>query len=160
MADDGITTERRVQGNGVVLVWAPEGPGWVREPSHPMSWEQAMMIGARLSADGTRLEDQPVNIWRLPTVNEAVRSMTRRGANAGGMWDASRGTATYQTPPDKEPSLWRVHCPIIYWWTSSEVGPKDAYRIVYDGRVLATPKNAFMGSIGFLRCAGALKVIQ
>jgi hypothetical protein len=149
MPDDGVTSERRVQGNGVALTWAPEGPGWITEEARPLSWEQAMRIASRLSADGTRLEDRPVDLWRLPTVDEVVRSMTRRGVNAGGVWDAPRGTATYRNGPDKEPPLWRVQSPTIYWWTSTEAGPKRAYRVVYDGRVLATPKNAFMGSIGF-----------
>lgn len=75
--------------------------------------------------------------------------MTRRGVNAGGVWDAVRASATYRTEPDKESPLWRVHSPIIYWWTSSQAGSNKAYRIVYDGRALATPENAFMGSIGF-----------
>lgn len=45
--DDGIRTERRIRGNGVDLVWAPEGPGWNwRQPwgGYP-SWQAIALYG-------------------------------------------------------------------------------------------------------------------
>jgi hypothetical protein len=147
--DDGIATERLVHGNGVDLIWAPEGPGWIRDAEHSVSWDKAMDIVSRLSPDGLSLEEQPVNVWRLPTVDEAVRSMTRGGVNAGGEWDVSKEKATYRVRPDKESPLWRVYVETIYWWTSTEAGPDKAYRIVYNGDVYASPKNLGMGSLGF-----------
>jgi hypothetical protein len=61
MDDDGITSERQIQGNDIVLIWAPEGPGWRIAATKPLSWRQAMNLVSRLSADGTHLEDQPIN---------------------------------------------------------------------------------------------------
>ena len=72
---------------------------------------------------------------RLPSVDEAVRSMSRHGENSGGVWDPRRADATYEIRPDKESPLWNMHSPVIYWWTSTEVDEKTAYIIVYDGRV-------------------------
>jgi hypothetical protein len=149
LPDDGVRTERLVEGNGVTLIWAPEGPGWVRDAKHSVTWAEAMDIASRLSADGTYLEDQPVNIWRLPTVDEAVRSFTRHGENAGGVWDAANARATYRVRPDKEPPLWRVYAETIYWWTATEAGSDKAYRIVYNGEVYSSSKSYHLGSIGF-----------
>lgn len=147
--DDGVTQERLVQGNGVALVWAPEGPGWVRDSQHSANWDQAREICSRLSPDGLRLEAAPVGIWRLPTVDEAVRSLTRGGRNAGGVWDAAAQRATYSITPDKESPLWRVYAETIYWWTGTEAGPGKAYRLVYNGQVFATLKRYRLGSVGF-----------
>jgi hypothetical protein len=147
--DDGVTTARLVQGNGVALVWAPEGPGWVRDSKHSLDWDEARALCARLSADGTRLEAAPVNIWRLPTVDEAVRSMTRGGINAGGVWDAQAARATYRFTPDKESPLWRVYAGTIYWWTDTAASTDKAYRLVYNGKVFPTRKVCRMGSLGF-----------
>lgn len=147
--DDGVSTERLVAGNGVVLVWAPEGPGWVREQAGACTWNEAREICARLSADGRRLESAPVNIWRLPTVDEAVRSLTRNGVNAGGEWDAASGQVHYRVRPDKEAPLWRVYSETIYWWTATEADAQRAYRVVYNGGVYAMPKDQHYGTIGF-----------
>jgi hypothetical protein len=147
--DDGVTAQRLVPGNGVSLVWAPEGPGWVRDAKHSVNWDQARDICSRLSADGLRLEVAPVGIWRLPTVEEAVRSLTRNGKNAGGVWDANAKRATYRITPDKESPLWRVYAETIYWWTGTAAGPDKAYRLVYDGQVFATRKSYRLGSVGF-----------
>ena len=147
--DDEIRTERRVEGNGVTLLWAPTGPGWVLDARHACSWSEAMDRCARLSVDGARLEEVPVNFWRLPTVSEAVGSMTRGGRNAGGQWDAASATASYRIKPDKESPLWVVYAETIYWWTSTEVGQVEAYRVVYDGRVDALPRTLRMGTLGF-----------
>lgn len=147
--DDGSTEERLVQGNGVALVWAPEGPGWVRDAKQACSWDMAVQLCAHLSADGMRLEEKPVNIWRLPTVDEAVRSLTRGGQNAGGEWDSAAGQAHYRVRPDKESPLWRVYAETIYWWTATQASPGKAYRVVYNGSVYAMPKDQRYGTIGF-----------
>ena len=47
--DDGNYGMRLISGNGVTLVWAPQGPGW---PEEGASWNAAMDNCARLSADG------------------------------------------------------------------------------------------------------------
>jgi len=66
---------RQIQGNGVNLIWAPVGPGWDEKE---MSWYEARLRCSLLTAGGTALASQPVGVWRLPTVDEAVRTMIWR----------------------------------------------------------------------------------
>ena len=115
--DDGITAARSVPGNGVELVWAPAGPGWPEQGNETL--EEAEKKVARLTEDGLSLADSPQNLWRLPTINEVVRSLTRDGRNAGGDWDTEMGQTKYRVSPDKESPLWHVHSPVSWWWTST-----------------------------------------
>ncbi|HLA68428.1 MAG TPA: DUF1566 domain-containing protein [Bacteroidota bacterium] len=149
--DDGHYGARIIEGNGVTLLWAPEGPGW---PAHwsqfkAGTWDSAMKVCRYLTEDGTALADTAVNFWRLPTVDEAVRSLVRHGTNAGGTWEPSSREPSYEVIPDKESPLWKVHSPMIYWWTSTEVNDSVAYRIAYNGGVHAMPKKIRMGDFGF-----------
>src|SRR5262249_6509641 len=96
------------------LIWAPDGPGW---PRRGVSWYEAVRRCQYLTEDGTTLADTPQNIWLLPTVEEAIRSMARHGKNCGGTWDVENAKAAYRIVPDKESPLWNVHSQIIYWWT-------------------------------------------
>jgi hypothetical protein len=144
--DDGIRGARLVEGNGVRLIWAPQGPGW---PQHGESWEEAMRICRSLSEDGKTLASEPQDIWRLPSVEEAVRSMARHGKNCGGVWDPVSARAKYRKKPDKESPLWDTTSPIIYWWTSTEVDEDNVYMIVYNGRVVTTSKDRQVGSLAF-----------
>jgi hypothetical protein len=95
------------------------------------------------------LATEPQDIWRLPTVEEAVASLALHGAPAGGVWDVVAGRATYRITPDKESPLWNPYSRIIYWWTGTDAGAGDAYRIVYNGQVYATPKTARWGYLAF-----------
>jgi hypothetical protein len=151
--DDGNRETRLVEGNGVRLVWAPAGPGW---PSQGVgSWAEAQRICRHLSSDGLHVLDEPQEIWRLPTVDEAVRSMARHSHNCRGVWDPTNERAIYETKPDKESPLWDVTSQIIYWWTATEANPHSAYMIIYDGRVYAKPKSLGMGSLAFRAVKGA-----
>jgi hypothetical protein len=141
--DDGDRGMRTVEGNGVRLTWAPAGPGW---PTSGVSLEEAKRICRYLSDDSLRLADEPQDIWRLPTVEEVVRSLTRHGTNAGGEWDEGSHRATFRTWPDKESPLWNPHSQIIYWWTASDADPEHVYRVAYNGYVLVVPKKMSMGS--------------
>ncbi|MBN2474369.1 MAG: hypothetical protein JXB62_07160 [Pirellulales bacterium] len=136
--EDGDLGARVVQGNGVTLVWAPVGPGWPREG---VDWDEAVQRCRHLTADGTKLADEPQDIWRLPTVDEAVRSMHRHGKHCGGRWDAQSGRTVYDVKPDKESPLWDIHAQLIYWWTADEIDAEKAYMIVYDGRVRERKKT-------------------
>ncbi|MGA3243328.1 MAG: DUF1566 domain-containing protein [Bacteroidota bacterium] len=149
--DDGNYGARIIEGNGVKLLWAPEGPGWPSGgPGARMpSWSEAKNLCSRLNADGTALVDTPQNIWRLPTIEEAVRSEVRHGANAGGVWDPAKHEARYDRMPDKESPLWKLHSPVIYWWTATEVNDSVAYRIVYNGYTNPLPKKLRAGYLGF-----------
>ncbi|MBK7091044.1 MAG: hypothetical protein IPH59_04895 [bacterium] len=46
--DDGIRTERLIEGNGVRLIWAPEGPGWAKGgegTGSNLAWNQIALYG-------------------------------------------------------------------------------------------------------------------
>jgi hypothetical protein len=146
--DDGNLGAQRVLGNGVDLVWAPEGPGWPRVGS---DWYTAQDVCLNLSADGLEVAALPQEIWRLPTVDEAVRSMARHGKNSGGEWDAEHAQAIYKTTPDKESPLWDIHSQVIYWWTATEVDDERAYIIVYDGKVWPRTNSLNTAYLGY-RC--------
>jgi len=144
--DDGDRGMRAVEGNGVRLTWAPAGPGW---PTSGVSLEEAKRICRHLSDDGLRLADHPQDIWRLPTVEEVVRSLTRHGLNAGGEWKEESHRATYRVWPDKESPLWNPYSQIIYWWTATDADPEHVYRVAYNGYVLVVSKRMPMGSCAF-----------
>jgi hypothetical protein len=143
--NDGDFGMRQVVGNGVELVWAPQGPGW---PDHGISWDESNYICQYLTADGTTLEDTPQYIWRLPTAAEAVASMTRKGFNAGGTLNPETMTPRYETEPDKETPLWNPHTQIIYYCTADEMNEERAYLIAYNGEIRAENKRG----LGSLAC--------
>lgn len=146
--DDENLQTRLVHGNGVTLIWAPDGPGWPREGGN---WHKAQRTCLQLGKDGLTLESTPQNVWRLPTVDEAVRSMARHGQNSSGVWNAEAFEATYSIVPDKETPLWNVHSQVIYWWTATEIDNTKAYIIVYDGKVWPRSKDFGPAYLGF-RC--------
>ena len=146
--DDGDLQARRVKGNGVELIWAPDGPGWPRAGG---DWYEAQQVCRHLEQNGLTLSPTPQDIWRLPSVEEAVRSMARHGQNSGGLWDADTAKATYTTRPDKESPLWTIYSQVIYWWTATEVDEERAYIIVYDGKVWPRAKRFGPDYLGF-RC--------
>jgi len=146
--DDGDLQARSVPGNGVNLTWAPNGPGW---PLEGTDWNGAQQACQHLDEDGLQLASTPQDIWRLPTVDEAVRSMARHGQNSSGVWDAETAQATYEITPDKESPLWNIHSQVIYWWTATEIDEERAYIIVYDGKVWPRSKQFGPDYLGF-RC--------
>jgi len=146
--DDGNLEARLVQGNDVDLIWAPAGPGW---PSSGLNWHEAQQVCQQLDENGLTLAPVQQYIWRLPTVEEAVRSMARQGLNSGGEWDPETVKASYKTTPDKESPLWNIHSQVIYWWTATEIDDQKAYIIVYDGKVWPRFKNISPAYLGF-RC--------
>jgi len=146
--DDGNLEARLVQGNDVDLIWAPAGPGW---PSSGLNWHEAQQVCQQLDENGLTLAPVQQYIWRLPTVEEAVRSMARQGLNSGGEWDPETAIASYKTTPDKESPLWNIHSQVIYWWTATEIDDQKAYIIVYDGKAWPRFKNISPAYLGF-RC--------
>lgn len=146
--DDGNLQARVVHGNGVTLVWAPEGPGWPRSGAN---WYEARDACRHLDHDGIALAAAPQDIWRLPTVDQIVRSMARHGRNSGGVWDAQTARGSYEMTPDKESPLWNVHSQVIYCWTATEVDQEHAYIVVYDGKVWPRSKSFGPAYLGY-RC--------
>ncbi|MCB0077122.1 MAG: hypothetical protein KDD73_06825 [Anaerolineales bacterium] len=149
--DDGNRQAREVVGNGVTLVWAPAGPGW---PPRGTDWYEAQETCDHLAADGLTVAATSQAIWRLPTVDEAVRSMALHGQNSGGVWDAARSVARYEMTPDKESPLWDLHSQVIYWWTATALDEARAYIIVYDGKVWPRTKTFGPAYLAF-RCVKA-----
>ena len=143
--NDNYFGTRTISQNGVSLVWAPRGPGW---PDKGVSWYEAQKTCTYLTDDGTSLAETPQNIWRLPTIDEAVRSMQRHGKNCMGKLN-DKGQAEYKIKPDKETPLWNPHSQIIYWWTNSETDSLHAYIIVYNGKIWKRNKNFSPDYLGF-----------
>lgn len=146
--DDGNYGIREISGNGVTLLWAPEGPGW---PENGVSWYTAMDRCARLTADGRSLADASQNVWRLPTIDELVRSLVFRGKNAEGTWDPVLHQAEFRHVPDKDSPLWKVHSKVIYWWTSAEIDQEHAYYVTSNGYAHAVSKHIGPDYLAF-RC--------
>jgi hypothetical protein len=169
--DDGDRGTRRIEGNGVTLVWAPAGPGWNwKQPwgGYP-SWDSLALYGQPpigierklegtevnateadmratglcrfLSADGLTLMDEPQDVWRMPTTDEFVRSLVKRGENAGCSWAGGEGQVPCRVRPDKETPLWAPEQEPIYMWTGEESNEHEAWYVSYNGFVHDQPKN-------------------
>ena len=143
--DSGIRTIKTLNYS---LSWAPRGPGW---PDRGVSWEEACKICMYLSADGETLASEPQNIWRLPTVEEAVSSLSLRYNNSEGRWNKEEEKVYYKYVPDKESPLWDIYSKVIYYWTADTV-PSDnecAYIIVYNGGVYKRTKSSNQAYLSF-----------
>ncbi len=163
--DDGQRGARLIQGNGVALIWAPAGPGWNwKQPwgGYP-SWDSLARYGrppvglkvgaalgtghasqaematyglcAYLSADGRRLLSEPQHTWRLPTVEEIVRSLPHDGHLAGCSLPPGARRAQCLQRPDKEAPLWAPDQPPIYYWAEEAFNATEAWYVSYLGRV-------------------------
>ena len=145
--NDGDLGQREVTtASGEVFIWAARGPGW---PDDGVTYEDAKEICAHLNEEGTALLDEEVNIWRLPSVEEAVACQMLHGENAGGSWDAEAEKAVYIKTPDKETPLWDPNSNVIYYWTSTLADDGDAYIIVYHGGVYTRRVTSRYGYLSF-----------
>jgi hypothetical protein len=138
---------RIVKGNRVKLAWAPKGPGF---PEKGVNWFEAMRRCLYLSEQGDKLLKEEQNIWRLPTREEIVKSLTRKNKNCGGILTKT-GRALYKISPDKETPLWNPNSMIIYYWTSEKRGDGFVYMVSYNGRILSRYGDNGAGYHGF-RC--------
>ncbi|MFV1967386.1 MAG: hypothetical protein ACC628_18305 [Pirellulaceae bacterium] len=145
--DDGNRSARLVEGQGVTLLWAPAGPGWSRNGL--VGWNDAIDRARNLTEDGMSLATEPQDLWRLPTREEIVCSLTRGNRNAGGTWDPARKRPSYERKPDKESPLWDPYAPLIYLWTAEEIDEELAWIVVYHGGVFSKPKAVGSPSLGF-----------
>jgi hypothetical protein len=136
-----------ITGNNIELVWAPQGVGF---PLEGTNWQTAKDNCGRLNEQGTNLEENEINIWRLPTREEIVRSMTRKNNNSMGFID-DLGIAQYKIKPDKETPLWNPHSKIIYYWTNESKDEERAYLVGYNGYILTRSKNSGANYQGY-RC--------
>jgi len=164
--DDGNRDTKLIKGNEVALVWAPAGPGWYE---HHYSWNDIAFYGVPpvgigekpsyedrdatiadmnttglcvyLSEDGLTIRNEPQYIWRMPTVDEIVRSLVRHNENAGCTWDGESMKAICQVLPDKETPLWAPDWAPIYYWAIDEYDEHKAYFVSYNGRINYQPKS-------------------
>jgi hypothetical protein len=173
--DDGLRGTRTIAGNGVTLVWAPEGPGWnwrqtgggypswsmlatygvspvglkpktgPREPDAGAGAMERTGLCGYLSEDGTSLLPEAIFAWRLPTADEVVRSLTRGGTSAGCTWDGRSPHASCERPPDKETPLWAPDQAPIYYLTSNVAGAGYALGVNYTGGVTPHRKSSGVG---------------
>jgi len=164
--DDGDRSARQIEGQGVILVWAPAGPGWnwqpLKDAQRYVSWDDLALYGAPpvgihpqrkpdegehateidmqttglcryLSRDGATLLPQPQNIWRMPTTDEVVRSLVRRGESADCTWDGVSAQAECERQPNKDTPLWAPDEAPIYYWTGDEYDRDGAWYVPYTG---------------------------
>jgi hypothetical protein len=162
--DDGDRSARLIEGNGITLIWAPEGPGWnyKQEWGGYPSWRMVAFYGKPpvgldddekgdlataedmaetnlcryLSEDGLTLLDTPQDIWRMPTVDELARSLVRDGESAGCSWQGEVWEQMEcEVTPDKETPLWDPTAPPIYYWAFELYDEEEAYFVSYNGWV-------------------------
>jgi hypothetical protein len=144
---DVVTGAVHIVRPGIDITWAPAGPGW----GHGVTWGEATRRCAFLDAGGTTPTAAPVDVWRLPTVDEAARSMIYRGRDAEGRWNAEARVTSFTVQPDKEAPLWNPFSHVIYLWTSTERDAQRAYFISYNGQAHPRNKSAHPGYQGY-RC--------
>jgi hypothetical protein len=175
--DDGQRGARLIEGHGVNLIWAPEGPGWNwKQPwgGYP-SWDSVALYGMPpigfddkpgygrqpsgwghataenmaatdlcryLTADGLTLADERQDIWRMPTVDELVRSLPRHGQAAGCVWNGEfKAQVQCDVLPDKETPLWATDRSPVYYWAADEYDAERGYFVSYNGFVNAALKS-------------------
>lgn len=167
--DDGDRGARLIEGNGISLIWAPEGPGWNWRQDFGgfPSWNKLALYGLPpigmgdkpgygsdigvfasaedmamynlclyLSEDGLTLENEPQNIWRMPSVDDLARSFSRHGENAGCIWKGeNQAQLECEILPDKETPLWAPDLDPIYYWAVEEHNDREAYFVSFNGWV-------------------------
>jgi hypothetical protein len=168
--DDGNRSARKIEGNGVTLIWAPSGPGWNWQQDfggYP-SWDALAAYGIEpvgldtgklsghpaaetdmtatglcvyLDASGTQLMSEPQHLWRMPTVDEIARSLSLHNENAGCTWEGGTGKLPCESRSDKETPLWAPDEPPVYYWSAEAHDDENAYFVSYTGYVSFQPKN-------------------
>jgi hypothetical protein len=94
---------------------------------------QATGLCRYLNADGTTLMPDPQDIWRMPTTDELVRSLVRRGKHAGCAWDGTSSSAECPVQPNKDSPLWASDASPIYYYSSEEYDTVSAWYVPYTG---------------------------
>ena len=99
-----------------------------------------------LSEDGLTIMDEPQYIWRMPTVDEMVRSLCRNGENAGCVWAGKSDHAVCRITPDKETPLWVPDWSPIYYWAADEYDEHEAYYVNYRGSIISYQSKSWGNS--------------
>ena len=130
---------------GVAPVGFDEKEGWGRIEEEIVFATQGMMdannICLFLDEAGTTLMEEAQEIWRMPTVDELVRSLGRHGENAGCVWDGETGVqVACAVRPDKESPLWATDVPVIYYWAADESTERNGFFVAFNGTMNDTYK--------------------
>ncbi len=92
-------------------------------------------IADTMSSSGHDITLVPQDVWRMPTIDEIVRSLARHGQNAGCVWGGQVGRADCEITPDKETLLWAPDQPPVYYWSADEYDEQRAYYASNNGHV-------------------------
>jgi hypothetical protein len=76
---------------------------------------------------------EPQDVWRMPTTDEIVRSLVRRGASAGCTWDGESSHAECERQPNKDAPLWAPDEAPIYYWAADAFDEAKAWYVPYTG---------------------------
>jgi hypothetical protein len=119
---------------GVPPVGIPHEPKWEGLGRHATQADmEATGLCCYLSEDGTMLMAEPQGIWRMPTADEVVRSLVRRGESAACTWDGASAEAECVDRPNKDSPLWAAEQAPIYYWTADEYDQVSAWYVPYTG---------------------------
>ena len=94
---------------------------------------QVMGLCRYLSEDGTALLHEAQDIWRMPSTDEIVRSLVRKGENAGCSWDGVSMHAECNIQPNKDSPLWAPEASVIYYLAADEYDEDSAWYVPYTG---------------------------
>lgn len=172
--NDHYKGEREIVGYEINLIWAGEGPGFQFKSTGNLSFNEIALYGKGqigfegkrdifatkddfekynmfryINCEGTKLKEEILDYWRLPTIDELTRSMYRKGECVGVPWNGKTGKQNYKKKPDKETPLWIPDEPVIYYISSTEANEKEIYGIDYSGKVILIDKSLCLGSLGF-----------
>lgn len=145
----GYPSWQKIALYGVPPVGLGDKPGYVREDKGDGKMRYATEVDMAetnlclyLNAEGTTLMEKPQHIWRMPTTDEIVRSLTRHGENAGCTWQGEfRERAGCDVTPKKGSPLWATDHPAVYYWTADSSSESQGYFVAYNGMVNATVKT-------------------
>jgi hypothetical protein len=117
---------------GISPVGIEEKPGFKAEDATEVDM-QLTGLCRYLSGNGLSLMVVPQDIWRLPTTDEIVRSLVRRGGNAGCVWDGESNHADCEIQPNKDSPLWNPATSPIYYYSSEDYSDLAAWYVPYTG---------------------------
>ncbi|PKO02427.1 MAG: hypothetical protein CVU43_07880 [Chloroflexi bacterium HGW-Chloroflexi-5] len=128
---------------GVLPVGFQDKPGYDAKNGEFATEEEMLKYNLCLflSEDGTTLETEAQNIWRMPTIRDYAGAFARHGKNAGCIWQGEGyDQMTCDIKPDKETPLWAPDLEPIYYWAAEEADERNAYFVSFNGWVNETYK--------------------
>lgn len=168
--DDGARSARLIEGNGVTLIWAPEGPGWNwKQPwgGYP-PWNSIALYGMEPvgidntksgyeERDATKQDMERYCICRYLSedgtklmheqqdiwrmpTTDEIVRSLARHGENAGGSWDGKSRPEYKFRPDKETPLWAPDQEPIYYWSADEYSEEMAYYVCYNGWIRYQPK--------------------